>query len=140
MTMKTILGPYQVIPFQNLSNTTVVTGTVTDTKRIDNISWAVCPIIPGVGVSNYSGTLTVQASLDYQPIGMGATIAVQDDVPGQGTWFTITGTNVTGTNPAPIFSYNQWAYPFMRVIFSGTGGGGANMSASVWVAGKALGS
>lgn len=139
--MKSILGPFQNITFQNMSTNAVVTSSVTDTRRMDNLSVQVCVS----GSPAVTGTISIQASVDHQFSAPSAIIASNDDYVGNGTWFTVTsslfsstfGTAYGSTNGLSAHTLTNWTWPFCRVIFVG-----ANPSAgsgSVWINGKSYG-
>lgn len=125
--MKNIVGPFQVVPYANITGT--VTSAVTDARRVDNVVYQVVSAL-------VTGTLTVQGSVDYQ---FSAPSAVFQDVTateyiGKGNWVNLTASSFTGSAGSTL-ALNQTAYPFLRAVVAATTSG----SGSIWVSGKSIG-
>jgi hypothetical protein len=115
---KLVLLPYHDPQFIAGDISGDIKGTPIGVEYIDNV----CVQVSYTGTA--SGTVSVQFSLDYDHHHIASA-----------TWTTVlTETLPTATSPIYI-NLNQVAAPFMRVIYTKTGGTG---TMDVWVSGKEI--
>jgi len=125
--MKTILNPFPLATM--LGTGRVVTSSVADIRRIDNVSLALVPV-----ALIASGSVEVQASVDYQY----SSPSAEQNTVGNGTWFSVTSSLFSGTTVPYFLNFNQVAYPFIRCVLSSSNA--STGTGTLWISGKALGS
>lgn len=107
---KNALTPFQLIVAQSMAGD--VTSSPTNVQWLDNVSIQL----------NFSGTPTgtfsVQGSLDYKAYPL---TGVQESA---GNWITITTASASGAAGNVLFDLNQLSFPWVRVIYTRSGGSG----------------